>query len=63
MSCSRCGQSAHTPRPAPIPSVVGRPGAGSVSPSRIVPVPPMGNGIPSNVIRSAIAGLRYVPTK
>lgn len=57
MPCSRCGSSSRAPRPAPIPSVVGRPGAGSVNP----PVR-SGSGLPNNVIKSAITGLRYVPT-
>lgn len=60
MSCSRCGQSNRAPRPAPAPSVVGRIGAGSLNPPRPGTV---GNGVPVNAIKSAIAGLRYVPTK
>lgn len=60
MSCSRCGQSNRTPRPAPIPSVMGRPGIGSMNPPRPGTI---SNGIPTNVIKSAISGLRYVPTK
>lgn len=62
MSCSRCGQNNRAPRPAPTPSVIGRPGAGSIN----LPRPPVGNGgsgLPNNVIRSAITGLKYVPGK
>lgn len=60
MGCSRCGSSSRAPRPAPIPSVIGRPGAGSVHPPRPVA---SGAGLPNNIIKGAIAGLRYVPTK
>lgn len=60
MPCSRCGQNNRAPRPAP--SIVQRPGAGSINPSRPV-ASASGNGLPSNVIKSAITGLRYVPTK
>lgn len=62
MSCSRCGSNNRAPRPAPIPSVMGRPGAGSVNPPRPVSIV-NGSGIPGNIIRNAITGLRYVPTK
>lgn len=57
MPCSRCGQS-RASRPTPAPSIVGRPGAGSVNPPR-----PVGSGLPNNVIQSAINGLKYVPGK
>lgn len=61
MSCSRCGQN-RAPRPAPIPSVVSRPGAGSVNPPRpTTGVAP--SGMPNSVIKSAITGLKYVPGK
>lgn len=61
MSCSRCGQNNHAPRPAPIPSVVGRPGAiGNVNPSR-PSTGVTGSGLSNNIIKSAITGLKYVP--
>lgn len=61
MSCSRCGQSNRAPRSVPTPSsIVGRPGGYNV------PRPGAGiapSGLPNNVIKSAITGLRYVPGK
>lgn len=62
MPCSRCGQNNRAPRPAPAPSVLGRPGAGSINPPQTVSGQPS-SGVPSNAIRSAIQGLKYVPTK
>lgn len=62
MSCSRCGQNNRAPRITPAPSVIGRPGTGSIRPAQ----PASGyisSGVPSNAIRSAIQGLKYVPTK
>lgn len=61
MPCSRCGQN-RAPRPAPAPSIVGRPGAGSINPAQPVSGRVF-NGVPSNVIKSAIQGLKYVPGK
>lgn len=60
MPCSRCGQNNRAPRPASTPSVLGRPVAGSMNPPRPGTI---ANGIPANIIKSAITGLRYVPTK
>lgn len=62
MSCSRCGQNNRTPRTVPTPSIVSRPGTGMVNPARPVPNT-AGSGLPSNIIKSAITGLKYVPTK
>lgn len=60
MSCSRCGgSSGRAPRPAPS-IVVGRPGVGNINAPRPAAV---SGGHPSSAIRSAITGLRYVPTK
>lgn len=63
MPCSRCGQNRPS-RPVPAPSGVGRSGAGSINPAH--PVNNTGNassGLPNNIIKSAITGLKYVPNK
>lgn len=59
MPCSRCGQNNRAPRPAP--SIVGRPGA--VIPPRQPAAGTTNSGLPNNVIKSAISGLKYVPGK
>lgn len=56
MPCPRCGQNS-VPRPINPPTVVGRPGGVSVPAQHTVPSAPL----PSNLIRDAITGLRYIP--
>lgn len=62
MSCSRCGQSSRAPRVVSTPSAINRNVSGSINPPRPV-AGVASSGIPNNAIRSAIAGLKYVPTK
>lgn len=57
MSCSRCGAS-RAPRSGPAPSIISRGGA-----SRVVPPVSRPVGVPTNIIRQSIIGLRYVPNK
>ena len=64
MSCSRCGQK-HTVHGTGVstPSgVVSRPG-GIVIPAAPRPAVPAPTGLPSNVIKQSITGLRYVPNR
>lgn len=58
MSCSRCGQS--RVKPVYTPTAVSRP-ASVVVPARAVAAVAPSAPLPSNVIRNAINGLRYIP--
>lgn len=63
MSCSRCGQRHTVHGSATTPSgVVTRPG-GIIIPAQPRTSVPTPQGLPSNVIRQSITGLRYVPNK
>lgn len=60
MACSRCGQSNRVSRPVSTPSIIGRPGTNNIHPPVATPT---SSGLPQNVIKNAINGLRYVPNK
>lgn len=64
MSCSRCGQQRRIVHGAPAPSIARSPMAsgGVVIPARPGSAP-LGSGVPSNIIRQSITGLKYVPGK